>query len=118
MANDGETRLDLSFGDAQKPAPHDAPADSDAAPVARAPAPHGATSEHGDAIARAYKKAKRGGRGLQEITPRPVTAAEAVTSTRIVGTVLNDLTFKLADRESHYHYQKGYHQYYSKERKR
>jgi capsular exopolysaccharide synthesis family protein len=45
-------------------------------------------------------------------------AVSAVTSTRLVGTVLNDLTFKLADRESHHHYQKGYHQYYSKERKR
>jgi len=84
MANDGESRLDLSFGDAQKPAPSGAEGcaapESDAVPAVRAPAPHGATSEHGEAIARAYKKAKRGGRSFQEITPRPVTAAEAVTS--------------------------------------
>ncbi|MHC4954506.1 MAG: CFI-box-CTERM domain-containing protein [Planctomycetota bacterium] len=44
------------------------------------PAPHGAAQEQGEAIAKAYKKAKRGGRAFQEIQPRPVTAAEAVTS--------------------------------------
>jgi hypothetical protein len=85
MANDGETRLDLSFGDSKKPAPHGAAPSSEQASAAHVPAPHGAASsqsldEHGEAIARAYKKAKRGGRAFQEITPHPVTAAEAVTA--------------------------------------
>ena len=90
MAHDGDSTTDLSFGEAHKPAPERTQPDSEAAPEVRAPAPHGATSDqnfggqnfgdHSDAIARAYKKAKRGGRAFQEITPRPVTAAEAVTS--------------------------------------
>ena len=85
MANDGETGRDLSFGEAYKPAPHGAePAPVDASGDAslaasaegHAPAPHGATA--GRNTARTFKKKR--GRTFQEITPRPVTAAEAVTS--------------------------------------
>jgi capsular exopolysaccharide synthesis family protein len=44
-------------------------------------------------------------------------AVEAVTSTRVLGFVLNDVTYNLADRESH-HSTKHYYSYYDKERKR
>jgi capsular exopolysaccharide synthesis family protein len=44
-------------------------------------------------------------------------AVASVSSTRILGTVLNDLTFSLADRESYHSYARGYHEYYSKERR-
>ena len=80
MANDGENRRDLSHGEAYKPAPHGAestPETSSPAPeTPRAPAPHGATA--GRNVARSFKKKR--GKGFQEITPKPVTAAEAVTS--------------------------------------
>jgi hypothetical protein len=36
-----------------------------------------------------------------------------VTSTRVLGTVLNDVTFSLADRENYY-YTKNYYEYYSR----
>ena len=41
----------------------------------------------------------------------------SVTSTRVLGTVFNDVTFNLADREN-YAYQSSYYSYYDKERKR
>jgi capsular exopolysaccharide synthesis family protein len=44
-------------------------------------------------------------------------ALAAVTSTRVLGSVLNDVTFNLADRE-YYHYEKSYHAYYDRERER
>ena len=43
-------------------------------------------------------------------------AAASVTSTRILGTVLNDVTFNLADRDHYYAAQK-YHEYYARDRK-
>ncbi|MCZ6787507.1 MAG: hypothetical protein O7E54_10150 [Planctomycetota bacterium] len=50
----------------------------------RRPGPHGAfarTSAEEEAIRQAYARAKKGGRrGFQEISPKPVTAAEAVSS--------------------------------------
>jgi capsular exopolysaccharide synthesis family protein len=44
-------------------------------------------------------------------------AIASVTSTRVLGTVLNDVTYSLADRESHYA-EGYYHHYYEAERKR
>jgi capsular exopolysaccharide synthesis family protein len=44
-------------------------------------------------------------------------ALASVTSTRLLGSVLNDVTFNLADRE-HYHYENSYYDYYDRERKR
>jgi Mrp family chromosome partitioning ATPase len=44
-------------------------------------------------------------------------AIDAVSTTRVLGLVLNDATFNLADRES-YHSTKHYYAYYDKERKR
>ena len=41
-----------------------------------------------------------------------------MTSAPLLGAVLNDLTFSLADRDSYHGYEKSYHEYYSKERKR
>ena len=50
----------------------------------RRPGPHGAfarTAAEEEAIRQAYARAKKGGRrGFQEISPKPVTAAEAVSS--------------------------------------
>ena len=47
----------------------------------RVPGPHGAAAQDGDAIERAYKRAERSTqRSFQEVTPRPVPVAEAVTS--------------------------------------
>lgn len=46
-----------------------------------------------------------------------IQAVQAVTSTRVLGTVLNDLTFNLADRTHYYGYEKSYDDYYSRERK-
>ena len=43
-------------------------------------------------------------------------ALAAVTSTRLLGTVLNDTTFNLADRDNYY-LDKQYYQYYQEERK-
>ncbi len=44
-------------------------------------------------------------------------AVNAVTSTRVLGSVLNDVTYSLADRE-YYQYEKSYHAYYDRERSR
>jgi capsular exopolysaccharide synthesis family protein len=44
-------------------------------------------------------------------------AIESVTSAPVLGTVLNDVTFSLADRES-YQSEKSYHRYYDRERKK
>lgn len=44
-------------------------------------------------------------------------AVASVSSTRLLGAVLNDLTFSLADRESYHSYERGYHDYYSKDRR-
>jgi capsular exopolysaccharide synthesis family protein len=49
-------------------------------------------------------------------TANYLQAVEAVTSTRILGTVLNDLTFSLADRDSYHRYEKNYYDYYDKNR--
>ncbi len=47
----------------------------------RIPGPHGAVPQDEEAIARAYRRAeKTTKRTFQEVTPNPVTAAEAVTS--------------------------------------
>ena len=47
----------------------------------RSPGPHGAVPQDEEAIARAYRRAeKTTRRTFQEVTPNPVTAAEAVTS--------------------------------------
>lgn len=67
---------------------HDEQAEgNDESPLAepvRRPGPHGAearTTEEEEAIARAYRRAERATkRGFQEVTPRTVVAAEAVTS--------------------------------------
>jgi len=78
MADNGDNRRDLSHSGSMKPAPHGAEASPESGP--RAPAPHGAVQKHSEDIARAYKKTKKGGKVFKEITPHPVTAAEAVTS--------------------------------------
>lgn len=44
-------------------------------------------------------------------------ALSSVTSTRVLGTVLNDVTYNLADRE-YYQYENSYYDYYSRDRKR
>jgi hypothetical protein len=53
-------------------------------PPVRRPGPHGAAAgdaEQDEAVARAYRRAERTTRrSFQEVTPRTVTAAEAVTS--------------------------------------
>jgi hypothetical protein len=58
--------------------------DKDGPDGPRRPGPHGAfarTSAEEEAIRQAYARAKKGGRrGFQEISPKPVTAAEAVSS--------------------------------------
>ena len=47
----------------------------------RSPGPHGAVPQDEEAIARAYRRAeKTTRRTFQEVTPNPITAAEAVTS--------------------------------------
>ncbi len=47
----------------------------------RSPGPHGAVPQDEEAIARAYRRAERTTRRtFEEVTPHPVTAAEAVTS--------------------------------------
>lgn len=43
-------------------------------------------------------------------------AVQSVTSTRILGAILNDATFNLADRESYSAYDKNYYKYYEKDR--
>jgi len=77
---------DLPAGDAgpdRKPGPHGARALSGAGAMRR-PGPHGAearTNAEEEAIAKAYRRAERTTRKtFQEITPKPVIAAEAVTS--------------------------------------
>jgi len=61
----------------------------------RRPGPHGASAE--DAIARAYRRAERSTRrSFQEVHPRPVTAAEAVTA-------LDDETEDAAAKQSPQH---------------
>jgi capsular exopolysaccharide synthesis family protein len=47
-----------------------------------------------------------------------VQAVDTVTSAPLLGAVLNDLTFNLADRDSYHGYEKSYYEYYSKERKK
>lgn len=44
-------------------------------------------------------------------------AIESVTATRVLGTVLNDVTFSLADRD-HYYSAKSYRNYYDRHRKK
>jgi capsular exopolysaccharide synthesis family protein len=43
---------------------------------------------------------------------------ESLTSAPLLGVVLNDLTFSLADSDSYHGYQEGYHEYYAAERRR
>lgn len=43
-----------------------------------------------------------------------VQALQSVTSTRVLGAVLNDVTFSLADRENYY-YTKNYYDYYARD---
>ena len=43
---------------------------------------------------------------------------QSVTSTRILGTVLNDATFSFADRENYAAYDKTYYDYYNKDREK
>lgn len=45
-------------------------------------------------------------------------ASQSVTAAPLLGAVLNDLTFSLADRESYHGYEKSYHDYYKKGRKK
>ena len=45
-------------------------------------------------------------------------ATQSVTSAPLLGAVLNDLTFSLADRDSYHGYEKSYHEYYKKGRRR
>ena len=45
-------------------------------------------------------------------------AVQSITSVPLIGSVLNDLTFNLADRDSYHSYEKSYHEYYKKERKK
>ena len=45
-------------------------------------------------------------------------AVQSITSVPLIGAVLNDLTFNLADRDSYHSYEKSYHEYYKKERKK
>ena len=47
-----------------------------------------------------------------------VQAIDSVFSAPVLGTVLNDLTYSLADHESYLSYEKGYYDYYQKERGR
>ena len=42
-------------------------------------------------------------------------AVESVTSTRILGAVLNDARFNLADRENYSAYDKNYYEYYNRD---
>ncbi len=42
---------------------------------------------------------------------------ESLTSAPLLGTVLNDLTYSLADHDSYLGYEKGYHEYYEKARR-
>jgi hypothetical protein len=81
----------LGFGKKDQPGkkpPQEAVAPESATPEAPRgplrPGPHGATARTAseeEAIRRAYSRAARGSRrSFQEITPRPVTAAEAVCS--------------------------------------
>jgi capsular exopolysaccharide synthesis family protein len=45
-------------------------------------------------------------------------ATQSITSAPLLGAVLNDLTFSLADSDSYHGYEKSYHEYYKKGRKR
>lgn len=45
-------------------------------------------------------------------------AISSVTACPVLGTVLNELTFSLADRDSYHSYERGYHEYYAKEREK
>lgn len=70
--------------DPEEQAPESPEAREDVAEPVRRPGPHGAearTTEEEEAIARAYRRAERATRRtFQEVTPRTVVAAEAVTS--------------------------------------
>ena len=44
-------------------------------------------------------------------------AIASVSSTRVLGTVLNDQTFSLADRSSYGEYRKGYYEYFEGKKK-
>jgi capsular exopolysaccharide synthesis family protein len=46
-----------------------------------------------------------------------VQAVECITSAPLLGAVLNDLTFNLADRDSYHGYETSYYDYYKRERK-
>ena len=45
-------------------------------------------------------------------------AIQSVTSTRVLGAILNDATFNLADRENYVAYDKSYYDYYNKDRRK
>ena len=45
-------------------------------------------------------------------------AVDSVTSTRLLGIVLNDATYNLADRENYSAYDKNYYNYYNKDRRK
>ncbi len=47
-----------------------------------------------------------------------IQVTESLTSTPILGIVLNDLTFSLADSDSYHGYEQGYHEYYAAERRK